>query len=515
MTRFVIELSRHVVHPAERLVTQLTPWRNNVKTKYLLLILTLALIVVLTGCPSLVGDDGAGDGDGDDTGEETDTTAPAAVTAVDAAVTSGTVGLIWEDPADEDLDQIQISWEPGGSTPQPVAAGVGSYAATGLSNGQAYTFTIAAVDSSGNVSSAETVAATPRPYANLSGSISGVISFEDSSLVALPDPFSAFISANDFEGSELVAESDYDNQFSFNLDSTSPGVFFTAADLPGTVTSSNPAAQFQSAELRGAYEDGWIYGSDYIIYGTTNSTEWRYAEYVYSDSVTYLSGDTVDEIGDPVSLDVLLAPGWNRVLSVYDVANQSYTVTNGALPGGSAWAIEENPTRAEVVDEIADGDGAFAMYDVDWTFADYLDGIDESVIYGGGLVSSSDNFYLLEIGEDELHLADPPRKIAIRFDYENASGDTAELQGDQTYTLFGTGDYTLDSVRLYVYVQSDPTEQILMLSDDIDTTAATGTVYNVTSGTFTTTTDIETTSFSFTTDGGQVISGSWQAAIPE
>lgn len=57
---------------------------------------------------------------------------------------------------------------------------------------------------------------------------------------------------------------------------------------------------YESTELRGAYEDGWIYGSDLIIHGTTNTSEWRYAEYVYADSVTYLTGDTVDEIGDPV-----------------------------------------------------------------------------------------------------------------------------------------------------------------------------------------------------------------------
>lgn len=168
--------------------------------------------------------------------------------------------------------------------------------------------------------------------------------------------------------------------------------------------------------------------------------------------------------------------------------------------------------RAEVEDEKAGGDWVLTTSEVPWTFADYLDGVDYTVVYGEGIISSSDNFDSLTVAGTNYTDDDPLREIAVRFDYENASGDASDLQPEQTYTLFGTGDYTLESVRIYVYIETDPSEQILVISDDIDTSAATGTVYNVTSGTFTTTTDIATASFSFTTDGGQSISGSWQAA---
>ena len=491
------------------------------KTKYLLLILTLALIVVLTGCPSLVGDDGAGDGDGDDTSEETDTTAPAAVTAVDAAVTSGTVGLIWEDPADEDLDQIQISWEPGGSTPQPVAAGVGSFAATGLSNGQAYTFTIAAVDSSGNVSSAETVAATPESYNSLAGTISGTIDFDTGEHDGVEPETFPTITVNDIYGDVVQTDSTYDQDFSFTLAEPAADTLSTAAELSDQLTSSNPTALFQSAQITSNVEDAWIYGADPVIFGTTGSTQWRYAEYLYTDSVTYLGGELIDEIGAPISIEnILLAPGWNRVLTTYDVASDSYTVTKAAPPAASVWGVEENPARAEVVDEIAGGDGVFTMADVDFTFSDYLEGQDDTVVYGGGTVQPGDDFYAFFSADGEIDF--DGRRIAVRVNYQNAPADTDGLQADTIYTLFGTGDYTLTSVRIYVYIdasledpQQDPpgSSQVLMTSDTFDYSAVVGDLITVTGGSFTMG---QTGNATLTTDpeSGGTITLEWLQDIP-
>jgi hypothetical protein len=86
---------------------------------------------------------------------------PANVTGLVATAGNGQVTLTWTDPADADLKEIEITWTPNGTTPQTVAKGTRTYTATGLTNGNAYTFTVMAKDNAGYLSAGETTTATP------------------------------------------------------------------------------------------------------------------------------------------------------------------------------------------------------------------------------------------------------------------------------------------------------------------------------------------------------------------
>jgi hypothetical protein len=99
-----------------------------------------------------------------------DTTPPAEVTGLSGIPGDETVSLSWTDPADADLDFLEITWTPGGTVPQKVAKGAGTYAASGLTNGTSYTFTVNAVDTAGNRSAGVSSAALT-PLALLAGSI--------------------------------------------------------------------------------------------------------------------------------------------------------------------------------------------------------------------------------------------------------------------------------------------------------------------------------------------------------
>jgi chitodextrinase len=90
-----------------------------------------------------------------------DTTPPANVTGLAGTPGNGQVVLSWTDPADGDLDHIEVTWTPSGTTPQTVAKGTGTYTATGLTNGTAYTFTVKAVDTAENRNAGTPVLNTP------------------------------------------------------------------------------------------------------------------------------------------------------------------------------------------------------------------------------------------------------------------------------------------------------------------------------------------------------------------
>jgi chitodextrinase len=73
---------------------------------------------------------------------------------------NGQVSLSWTDPADADLDHIEITYTPGGpAQPITVAKGTGTRIVTGLTNGTPYTFTVKAVDAAGNQSAGQSAGA--------------------------------------------------------------------------------------------------------------------------------------------------------------------------------------------------------------------------------------------------------------------------------------------------------------------------------------------------------------------
>ena len=102
--------------------------------------------------------------------ETPDTTAPADVTEPVAAAKDSSVVLTWKDATDEDIFGYFVSWKAESQGRALVALEKDSLIAakgqqgcvvTGLTNGTKYTFTVKAMDTSGNTSGGVTVDATP------------------------------------------------------------------------------------------------------------------------------------------------------------------------------------------------------------------------------------------------------------------------------------------------------------------------------------------------------------------
>ncbi|MDH5718251.1 MAG: SUMF1/EgtB/PvdO family nonheme iron enzyme [Spirochaetia bacterium] len=94
--------------------------------------------------------------------EQSDTEPPEDVTYISANAEDSQVILSWIDPVDSDLDYIEIIWSNGTDVAADMAtAGTQTFTATGLTNGTVYTFSISAVDASGNVSGGITRDAQP------------------------------------------------------------------------------------------------------------------------------------------------------------------------------------------------------------------------------------------------------------------------------------------------------------------------------------------------------------------
>ena len=102
--------------------------------------------------------------------ETLDTTAPADVTELAAAAKDSSVVLTWKDATDEDIFGYLVSWKAESTGRALVvlekdsliaAKGQQGCVVTGLTNGTKYTFTVKAMDTSGNKSAGVTVKATP------------------------------------------------------------------------------------------------------------------------------------------------------------------------------------------------------------------------------------------------------------------------------------------------------------------------------------------------------------------
>ncbi|MDY5048527.1 MAG: SUMF1/EgtB/PvdO family nonheme iron enzyme [Treponema porcinum] len=113
--------------------------------------------------------------------ETLDTTAPADVTEPVAAAKDSSVVLTWKDATDEDIFGYLVSWKAESQGRALVALEKDSLIAakgqqgcvvTGLTNGTKYTFTVKAMDTSGNTSGGVTVKATPKAGETLKISLS-------------------------------------------------------------------------------------------------------------------------------------------------------------------------------------------------------------------------------------------------------------------------------------------------------------------------------------------------------
>ncbi|MEZ5099869.1 MAG: hypothetical protein R3C15_08775 [Thermoleophilia bacterium] len=92
-----------------------------------------------------------------------DTTAPGPVSGVKAAGDDARVKLTWANPADADLAAIEIVRRPGKGAPTSVVySGPGTtFTDRGLKNGRTYTYTLVAIDASGNRSTPTAIKGKP------------------------------------------------------------------------------------------------------------------------------------------------------------------------------------------------------------------------------------------------------------------------------------------------------------------------------------------------------------------
>lgn len=103
--------------------------------------------------------------------DSSDKSPPAEVTGLKSVATAGRIGLSWNDPKDEDLFGIEITYKESSAMTRSLAKmeeksvfaapGLQYIEVPNLENGTEYTFTVKTMDTSGNKSAGVTVKATP------------------------------------------------------------------------------------------------------------------------------------------------------------------------------------------------------------------------------------------------------------------------------------------------------------------------------------------------------------------
>lgn len=103
--------------------------------------------------------------------DSSDMSPPAEVTVLKSVATAGRIGLSWNDPKDEDLFGIEITYKESSAMTRSLAKmeeksvfaapGLQYIEVPNLANGTEYTFTVKTMDISGNKSAGVTVKATP------------------------------------------------------------------------------------------------------------------------------------------------------------------------------------------------------------------------------------------------------------------------------------------------------------------------------------------------------------------
>ena len=103
--------------------------------------------------------------------DSSDMSPPAEVTVLKSVATAGRIGLSWNDPKDEDLFGIEITYKESSAMTRSLAKmeeksvfaapGLQYIEVPNLENGTEYTFTVKTMDTSGNKSAGVTVKATP------------------------------------------------------------------------------------------------------------------------------------------------------------------------------------------------------------------------------------------------------------------------------------------------------------------------------------------------------------------
>ncbi|SEK57473.1 Fibronectin type III domain-containing protein [Aquimarina amphilecti] len=92
----------------------------------------------------------------DEDSDEDDTTPPGSVSELNAVAGNNSVALNWNNPRDSDLNNVRITYDGG-----EVTSFGESVTINNLINGTNYTFTVVAIDNSGNVSASKVINAIP------------------------------------------------------------------------------------------------------------------------------------------------------------------------------------------------------------------------------------------------------------------------------------------------------------------------------------------------------------------
>ena len=207
-----------------------------------------------------------------------DTTAPAVVTNVNAQAGDKQVVLTWSDPADTDLYGVRVSYTSAGGASGNiraafadgvlVAKGAQTYIVTGLTNGTEYTFSVYAVDTSQNESSAVTAAATPA---------------DSSDKIAPANVDTSTVTATCGNGTVLLS-------WTNPADSDLFGVEVTA--------SAGGTTAWDSMVING--------GKSLLVSGLTNGTEYTFTFKSYDKSLNASNGTTI--VATPVDTADSTAP---------------------------------------------------------------------------------------------------------------------------------------------------------------------------------------------------------------
>jgi len=129
---------------------------NKKETSRLIKVLSILVLTIFValGCQNPLNND---------TTSDEDTSSLSSISDLSYTAGNGQISVNWTDPSADDLDHIEVTWTPehGESQPKQIDPTTESATITGLSNGTEYTFSIVAVDTSGNKSEPETFKDTP------------------------------------------------------------------------------------------------------------------------------------------------------------------------------------------------------------------------------------------------------------------------------------------------------------------------------------------------------------------
>lgn len=187
-----------------------------------------------------------------------DTIPPGPVSELHAIARNGSVVLNWNNPQDSDFNSVRITYDGG----EVISFGE-SATINNLSNGTSYSFTVVAVDNSGNVSASKVINATPQgpPPGGSAASIIG------------PgwklNGFSGFLAIGSSDNGLDYADNASKNESHFFFEKDGYAAFRCYPGNPTSGGSSNPRSELREVINGG---DGYWNGNT----NTEHSMKWRF-----------------------------------------------------------------------------------------------------------------------------------------------------------------------------------------------------------------------------------------------